>query len=459
MKVITVFDDFVMNRSDNTKRVFKMPDWKPDCIYTDPYCPRGLLGTGAAAAPDGGIIVPYLSVPGITEPWDDEHMCGFLAYSEDGLHLRPYREAFPGKNVPHMLGQMSEGLGMYPYRDPNEADPDRIYKSPAQRYGFVNGRLTEDKAYLLTSPDMVHWTRYNDAPVIPSYVDCYLSMLYNPFTASYQMTTRRRWGERRICLTESKDLNEWSFPHAVVHPLPTDEPTTHLYSMPHYYYAPGDLFVGLLWKQVMPFGCISDGTVVSEYAYSYDGLIWNRTNSKLFPEVPRGEYGAGSSYVVGMVDRGEDVLFYVNACLNEHGGIPGDWHEGMRPRSAIIPGILKKNRFVCIDSGRGRAELITQQLRLKEPSLTINANVPYGSLRAELLSGSTPVEGFGLDDFIPFSGDRTDAPLVWKGNLQTLVESRKWVKLHIVFEQAEVYTVCGDFDFTINTRGPAYDRL
>lgn len=459
MKVISVFDDFIMNRSDNTVRVFKQPDWKYDLLYSDPANPRGVLATGAEIAPDGGVIVPYLGVPGQDEPWDDEHMSGFLAYSEDGLHLRPYYEAHPGAPMPHLLGRMSEGPGMYAYRDPRETDPALRYKSPAQKYDVVNGRIVEDKAYLAVSPDMVHWTRYNDAPLVPSYVDCYPSLLYNPVTGNYQVTTRRRWGERRICLTESRDLTEWSFPRAVVHPGPDDTPTTHLYSMPEFYYAPADLFIGLLWKHVMPFGRVSDGTVVSEYAYSYDGLMWNRTNAKIFPDRPRGEYGSGSSYCAGMVDRGEDILFYCNACLNEHGGIPGGWHEGMPPRSAIIPGVLRKNRFVCIDSGRGKAELMTQLLRLKSPSLTLNAVVPYGSLKAELLSGDAPAEGFGLDDFVPVAGDLMDVPLRWKGDLRTLAESGKWVKLHIVFEQAEVYTVSGDFDFTVNSRAPAYERL
>ena len=91
-----------------------------------------------------------------------------------------------------------------------------------------------------------------------------------------------------MCLTESRDLKSWTVPRAVVHPLPNDEPLTHLYSMPEFYYAPGEVFIGLLWKHVMPFDRISDGRVTTEYAYSYDGLVWNRTNAPLFPETDRG---------------------------------------------------------------------------------------------------------------------------------------------------------------------------
>ncbi len=255
-------------------------------------------------------------------------------------------------------------------------------------------------------------------------------------------------------------MKTWTFPRAIVHPLPDDEPLTHLYSMPQMYYEPGEIFIGLLWKHVMPFGRIMDGPVTTEYAYSYDGLMWNRTRAGLFSKTPRGEYGSGATYCVSMVDRGEDMVFYMNACRAEHGGNPKPWMPGMPSEGAMIPGTLKRNRFVCIDSGKGKAEMLSQHLRLKKPEISLNANVPFGSLRAELTENGNRIEGFTLDDFIPFEGDFLDKRFAWKGgSLRRFVEEGKWLQLHIVFEQAELYAVMGDFDFNINTRGPAYDRL
>ena len=208
-----------------------------------------------------------------------------------------------------------------------------------------------------------------------------------------QVTTRRRWGERRVCLTESKDLKSWTFPRAIVHPLPDDEPLTHLYSMPEFYYEPGEVFIGLLWKHVMPFDRIMNGRVTTEYAYSYDGLMWNRTRAPLFPEKDRGEYGAGSSYCISMVDRGDDMVFYMGAWLSEHSGQPKGGTSDGRSNCAVIPGTLKRNRFVSVDSGKGVGELVTQWLRLKKPELKLNATIPYGSLRAELRALSEGPEG------------------------------------------------------------------
>jgi hypothetical protein len=459
VKTILAFDDFVLNRSENTRRRFKQPQWHPELMYTDPDNPRTIWPQSIVPAPQGGYMMVYLGIPDPNLPLADEHMSVFLAWSPDGMRFEPYKQAAPGAKYPHMIGKLSDTVGTYVMYDKEEPDPEFRYKAPQARFGYRDGKLVEEPAYLLGSPDLIRWKRINDVPVTPSYIDCYPSLLRNPVTGNMQVTTRRRWGERRVCLTESRDLKSWTVPRAVVHPLPDDEPLTHLYSMPEFYYAPGEIFIGLLWKHVMPFDRISDGRVTTEYAYSYDGLMWNRTNAPLFPEADRGEYGAGSSYCISMVDRGDDVVFYMGAWLSEHSGQPKGGTPDGRSNCAVIPGTLKRNRFVSVDSGKGVGELVTQWLRLKKPELKLNATIPYGSLRAELRAGA-PIEGYTLDDFIPIAGDVIDAPLKWKGGgLEKFVSEGKWVQLHIVFEQSEVYAITGDFDFTINTRGPAYDRL
>ncbi len=458
MKTILAFDDFVLNRSEGTRRRFKQPVWHPECGFTDPMNPRNIWPQSVVPAPQGGYMLVYLGVPEADKPLKDEYLSVFLAHSDDGLRFKPYVQANPGSEYPHRIGRLSDCVGTYVMYDRDEKDPSVRYKSAQPRFGFENGKKIEEPAYLLGSADLINWKRISDAPVTPSYVDCYPGLLRNPVTGNMQVTTRRRWGERRICLTESRDLQSWTVPRAIVHPLRDDEPVTHLYSMPEFYYEPGEIFLGLLWKHVMPFDSLMEGPVTTELAYSYDGLMWNRTKEKLFTPGNRGEYGAGSAYCVGMVDRGDDVVFYLGAWMSEHGGLPKG-AEGTRSNCAVIPGVLKRNRFVSVDSGKGKGELLTQWLRLKKPELRINATVPFGSLRAELRAGE-PIEGYTLDDFLPISGDVTDAPLLWKGgDLEKFVREGQWVQLHIVFEQSEVYAITGDFDFNINRHAPAFDRL
>ena len=132
----------------------------------------------------------------------------------------------------------------------------------------------------------------------------------------------------------------------------------------------------------------------------------------------------------------------------------------MPSENVMIPGTLPKNRFVGIDSGKGMGELVTQWLRLHTPELRLNANAPFGSLKVELQDSRGPVEGYTREDFLGFARDKLDEPLRWKGGgLEKFVEEGRWVRLDIFFEQAEVFAITGDFDFTINTRAPAYERL
>ncbi len=459
MKTILAFDDFVLNRSDGTRRRFKKPEWHPEASFSDPYNPRNIWPQSVVPAPQGGCMMIYLGVPEPELPLRDENLSVFLAWSPDGMHFEPYTKANPGARYPHRIGSAGDTVGTCVLYDKAEKNAEFRYKAVQARYGRIDGKPAGEPAYLLGSPDLIHWKRMSDAPVTPSYSDCYPGLLRNPRTGKLQATVRRRWGERRICLVESANLQSWTPPRAILHPLPDDEPVTHLYSMPEFYYEPGEIFIGLLWKQVMPFDRIMEGPVTTEYAYSYDGLMWNRTGAPLFPEKNRGEYGAGSAYGIGMADRGEDMVFYMGAWLTEHGGYPAGSTTEKRSNCVMIPGTLKRNRFVSIDSGKGRGELLTQWLRLKTPELKLNAVIPFGSLRAEIRAGA-PVEGYTRDDFLPIAGDVTDAPLRWKGGgLEKFVREGRWVQLHIVFEQSEVYAITGDFDFNINTRGPVYDFL
>lgn len=458
MKTVLPFDDFILNRTENTKRIFQQPKWLFDQAYIDPFCPFGTYLCNVVPAPQGGYYMIYRGHIRADDHFDDEHMQMLLAWSQDGIHFEPYPTDL-NVTIPHILGHDTEDIPGFVYLDETEPDPQYRYKSVHARYGCKGGEMLEEAAVVLGSDDVIHWKRISNTPVITGYSDSVPSILRNPVTGRYQTVLRRRWGERRICLTESADLMNWTECRCIVHPSPNDPPTTHFYDMPHFYYDPGEIFIGFLFKQEMPFNRIMDGTLTTEYTYSYDGLTWNRTGASVTPHFSRGEYG-NMAMVESMIDQGNQILFYMRGEIIEHQGLPQKWYPGMKPISVTIPGILPKNRFVCIDSGKGRAELMTQHLMLHKPDLWINANIPFGSLRAQLLEGDTPIPGYTFDDFLPISGDVMEAPLYWRGGkLNHFVENSKWIRLHIAFEQAEVYAIMGDFSFTINTRSQIYDHL
>ncbi len=182
-----------MNRTDNTRRIFRQPKWHTDAIFADPRNPRNIWPQSVVKAPDGGYMLTYLGIPDPGLPIGDEYLSVFLAWSAGGIHFEPYDRIHPGETLPNMIGKMHEEIGMFPYLDEQEADPELRYKSVHARYGYDDGgKLVEMPAYLLGSPDLTYWKRFNDAAVTPSYVDCYPSLLRNPLTGRYQVTTRRR---------------------------------------------------------------------------------------------------------------------------------------------------------------------------------------------------------------------------------------------------------------------------
>ncbi|HOJ09278.1 MAG TPA: hypothetical protein PK733_01625 [Clostridiales bacterium] len=460
MKKIMFFDDFIVNRTDNTRRVFKEPVWDFSNAFNEPGSLRGILGESVIPAPDGGYFLYYLTVPK-DKKFIDENLMVCTAYSEDGISFLNYNHLHPRyPDMPYALGHTYEYIGIYGYFDKYEKTPDYRYKAVCATYGESPKGLIEEAPVMLVSSDALHWKKPNDVKVIPSYVDCYTSLLYNPVTGNYQTTSRRRWGERRICLVESRDLKSWSMPRAIIHPLPSDEPTTHLYGMPHFYYEPGDIFIGMLWKQIMPYNRIMDGPVLTEYAYSYDGLTWNRTHAPVMKQRNRGELGGGSSYVFSMMELGDELIFHANACKTEHGGPSNFVSTDGEAAKQVVTGRMKKDRFVCIDSGKGAAEMTTQNLKIRSSELTLNLSAPFGRVKAQVLNNNGVVEGFAYDDCDPIQGDHLAIQLRWRGkNFEEICKRDEWIKLQIAFEQAEIYSITGDFVFTINTRAPIYDRL
>jgi len=463
MKKIMMFDDFLINRTDGTRRRFHQPEWRYDQAFTDPISPLGVQGITIVPAPQGGYYMTYYLMPMPDAPFTDENIRVGLAYSKDGIRFEPYDLTNPiNPASPHILGHVSETFGSDIYFDAAEVNPNHRYKAVCEPYGnSPDGSLIEEAPILLVSGDALHWSVLNHQKIVPSYVDCFISFLRNPITGRFQATTRRRWGERRICLVESSDLSVWTLPRAILHPLPTDEPTTHYYSMPHFYYQAGDLFIGFLWKHVMPFNRIMDGPMSTEYAYSYDGLLWNRTWADVANTNGRGETGGGGSFAFSLLEQGDDLIAHANAFLYEHSGVPegGEALVGT-PGRVIVTGKLKKDRFVGIDSGKGRAEMITQHLKLHSPELLLNVISPFATVQVQINQEDKPVEGYTYDDCLPIKGDHLAFPLKWKGgSLDRFCGTNHWIRVQIRFDQAEIFSLTGDFDFNINPKAPEYERL
>ena len=78
----------------------------------------------------------------------------------------------------------------------------------------------------------------------------------------------------------------------------------------------------------------------TEYAYSYDGLCWNRTFADVITPRGYGTIGGGGGFVFSLIETGDELLFHANAFLYEHGGLPEDGQapEGTPGRTVVAAG-------------------------------------------------------------------------------------------------------------------------
>lgn len=107
MKKIMFFDDFLINRTDNTRRIFKEPVWDFENAFNS-GSHRGILGESVVPAPDGGYFLFYLTVPE-DKKFVDENLMVCVAYSQDGLTFEKYNLPKPRyPDMPSLLGYTYE---------------------------------------------------------------------------------------------------------------------------------------------------------------------------------------------------------------------------------------------------------------------------------------------------------------------------------------------------------------
>ncbi|MBT3275976.1 MAG: hypothetical protein HN368_22700, partial [Spirochaetales bacterium] len=463
MKSILFFDDFLIHRQDSIKRSFHTPKWLDEFSYSDPKSPYGMGYASVLPAPDGGYYLFYTVLLRKDNIAMESPVGVCMARSDDGLTWEPVdtgKSLVPGYNNVILAGNPAPG-GSCVYYDADDPDPNRRYKVTISPVGRIETGIAIIPSIVQCSPDGIEWSPCGEGEFLPYHSDTYNSLLRNPVTGRYQITLRRRWGERRVCLVESENFSEWTKPRAILHPTSIDPVSTHFYGMPQFYIRDSGIFVGFLWNQHMPYNDVMGGPVQTEYAYSYDGLMWNRSHELSIGLRERGEFGGGSMYASALIEREEDILVYSVARLEEHGRIK----EIMDERGAsgvLLPGTLRKDGFVSLSSKYGMGEITTECLQLNDGAVSLNVAAPLGGVRVQVCDHRySPLPGYTYEDSVEIRGDHLSIEPQWKDriDLSEFQKDGRWIRLQIQMEQSELYSIRGDFSATVNDLAPVIQNL
>ncbi|HEY5312847.1 MAG TPA: hypothetical protein VIK18_10020 [Pirellulales bacterium] len=421
--------------------------------------------------------------------WRDGTM---LATSHDGLHwARPTLDVDSGTNrvLPAKKRFVRHGTGIA--IDPYTTDPRQRFKMVIFEHD-----AKQTSAYI--SADGVHWTFQWHLPECGDNT----TIFYNPFRKKWVVSIRvYRYGRARDYF-EADTFDQaiaWQpgqpVPWANTDALDTPDPgmlallperaeiereadaqhksyAAMLKDVRQRYGDPTQLYnldaVGYESLMLGVFGILRGPTNAAtwdklkavklidlELAYSRDGFHWDRPNRRPFLASTRkpGDWDRGYLHAgVGICTvMGDKLYFYYSGWSGKSPELGISTYAG----GATGVAILRRDGFASLDAGDQIAALTTRPLTFRGRHLFVNAALPRGELRAEVLDEQGRVIApFSAENCLPMTGDSTRQRLAWHGvdDLATLRGRR--VKFRFQLRQGELYAFWVSPDASGASYGP-----
>jgi hypothetical protein len=370
-----------------------------------------------------------------------------LAVSRDGIHWeRPDLGVVPGTNrvIPPRPDFRRDGVSVW--LDHRAARPDERFKmflyARSKKFG-TGGRLW-------TSPDGVHWTeRVRTGPVGDN-----TTLFYNPFRRKWVLSIRTAWRGRTRDYREHSDFLElahWE-PHEAVpwaaaddldRPDPDIGRPTQLYKVDAVGYE--SVMLGLMQIHYGPpnnvcakgkFPKLTELMV----AFSRDGFHWDRTSRQTFIGASRtqGHWERGYIHSAGgcCLVVGDKLFIYYGAFSGVSPKRGGDLYAG----GATGLAVLRRDGFASMDTGEDGGTLTTRPVTFPGKHLFVNAGVPRGELRVEVLDDKgKPIPPFTRDACTPVTADSTRAHVSWRGAADLSAVAGKPVRFRFHLRRGRLY--------------------
>lgn len=372
-----------------------------------------------------------------------------LAYatSIDGVHWEK-----PILNQVNFAGSTANNLidvgrtnceGMAVLYDENETDPARRYKGFYWEHGGIDtfiqhegrtiwGPGEGDGMWMSFSPDGVHWTNYENNPVISLGSDTTQSLVWDPKIQKYVVFGRFGAGGRKTARAESNDCIHFSEPKLVMECDEFDEGGTQIYGMPINIYE--GIYLGMIW--IYREGV--DGTIDTSLATSRDGINWQRVlDRQTF--LTLGEKG---SWEDGMVRISQHFITHNDQLYFYYGGVNGP-HTGRKfkqverkHKSMLGLATLRRDGFVSLDAGETEGYMLTKPLTLDGKDLYLNVNASRGYVVVAVTDDMrTPLENYTSERI---TGDELETTVNFSHSLEA-IKGRE-VRLQFQLKDASLYS-------------------
>jgi hypothetical protein len=467
-KTMLFWDYWKLHHMDNVELVPGVPALVPEATYIDPY----------TKSPGTGRVFFDRAAGKWKKIWGASDY--YVAESDDGIHWRPadyahIRPAGTKKSPHHVFSLHDEGDSYgwlyldplatdgYPFKIPviqkgpivyhrAKADPQHRWHELTKR--FDEPRLHMFDHFLMVSRDGLHWEErldydWGQGRIVPEEPHF---MFFNHLTQEHSLICRPGLGDRRVCLTTTKDFVEWSEPRLVQAPDLLDGGIVEFYTMPTFAY--GQYFIGFVWGSHFAtsdgpdFTVLHKGPQASQLAMSLDGQYFVRpVRQNFIPFTAPGELGCHSIRTEGMVVLDDEIRFYSDGGVSAHGTpVPPRFKDA--PKGCLMHR-LRRDGFMSFQSKGYKAEFTTRPLVFYDPEVTMNAQAVTGRVEFEIRdTKNRPVTGYTFDDCQAMRfADSLAYSLRWKErqNLGELVG--KCLRLAVRFHNAQIYSFRGDYHF------------
>ena len=318
---------------------------------------------------------------------------------------------------------------LYVWKDPDDPIPGQTYQAFALVQGFIAHYVSADGFVWKYRQLAACGTDDTPASTYAPWLDRYVHVIR-------PLMVGKPPGYRTIAVADSPtpgmdQIQPWKLvftPDAIDRAA---DPDLQFYGMPIGQYE--KTLIGLLWI----FHSGAAQTIEVQLAFSRDGRNWMRPKDRQ-PLIRLGPKGAWDS---GMIYSGSNLLLVDDEIRIYYAAYPNTHNQAPKHPQGIGLGTLRRDGFVSLYAGETAGTLITRPFPCEGKMLSINADVPDGSVRVEVQDGNgTPVTGFRLEDCRPFQGDAVRHRVAWKDGEDLSGLAGRKIRLRFVVQRGHLYS-------------------